>query len=147
VAGDAQVEPGDSRVLGDSSAVEAPKESVDGAGGAGRWRWRGRGRWRCRRGALTIDVSSEEEDVVVASPASVEIVPEPSPRLEMAGPANILFTEAAVRTICLVGASRSAAQPPPTLTPEQPPVSFMFVCSSEGAIKRRPSDIEIFKEG
>ena len=51
--------------------------------------------------------------------ASIETVPEPSPRLEMAGPANIPFTEAGARTIGLVGASMSTAQPQ-TLTPEQP---------------------------
>ena len=91
--------------MGDSSVVKALEESVDAPlGQMG-------GRWRYRMSTPTIDVLSEEEDVVVASPASVETVPEPSPRLEMEGPANIPFAEARARTISLIGASKSTAQP------------------------------------
>ena len=57
---------------------------------------------------------------MMASPASAETVPKPSPRLEMAGPANIPVAEDGARTIGLVGASGSVVQPP-ALTLERPP--------------------------
>jgi len=61
------------------------------------------GRLRCRRSTLTIDVPSRKEEMVVASLTLVETVPDPSPRLEVAGPSNIPLAEDIVRAIGTVG--------------------------------------------
>ena len=48
---------------------------------------------------------SGKEDMVVVSLTLVETMPEPSPRLEVAGPSDIPLVEDIARAIYLVGAS------------------------------------------